>query len=200
MHTAALVLLAVCRQGLGLRQAVSSDVNRPANREMHTAAFKMEHRHMNDLFSSLFAAVHPSNRNFHLRQGTAVLRASYHTYASNPPPIAQAPPRRGSSSCMPRPSRSLAMFVFALPRRDGNGGGGGGGDGGRSGERGDDFEEEFEEEERALQSNGGAREWSLDDGPFKLVLIVNMQLKMGKGKASACWIMFEHVGCLSPCV
>lgn len=47
-----------------------------------------------------------------------------------------------------------------------------------------DFEDEFEEEERALQSNGGARAWSLDDGPFKLVLIVNMQLKMGKGKAS----------------
>ncbi|CAN0266632.1 unnamed protein product [Pylaiella littoralis] len=70
-------------------------------------------------------------------------------------------------------------------RRDGGGGGGGGGDGGRSGERGDGFEEEFEEEERALQSNGGAREWSLDDGPFKLVLIVNMQLKMGKGKVVA---------------
>ncbi|CAM9744817.1 unnamed protein product [Ectocarpus sp. 6 AP-2014] len=52
--------------------------------------------------------------------------------------------------------------------------------------RGDaEFEEEFEEEERALQSNGGARAWSLDDGPFKLVLIVNMQLKMGKGKAMA---------------
>ena len=41
---------------------------------------------------------------------------------------------------------------------------------------GADFEEEFEEEERALQSSGGARAWSLDDGPFKLVLIVNMQL------------------------
>ncbi|CAM9887437.1 unnamed protein product, partial [Hapterophycus canaliculatus] len=42
--------------------------------------------------------------------------------------------------------------------------------------------EEFEEEERALRSIGGARAWSIDDGPFKLVLIVNMQLKMGKGK------------------
>eukprot|EP00903_Cladosiphon_okamuranus_P013729 g12782.t1 len=50
---------------------------------------------------------------------------------------------------------------------------------------GTDFEEEFEEEERALQSSGGARAWSLDDGPFKLVLIVNMQLKMGKGKVVA---------------
>ena len=59
-------------------------------------------------------------------------------------------------------------------------GGGGGADGGP------DFEEEFEEEERALESSGGARAWSLDDGPFKLVLIVNMQLKMGKGKARAC--------------
>lgn len=55
--------------------------------------------------------------------------------------------------------------------------------GGR-GDGGGEFDEEFEEEERALRSHGGARAWSLDDGPFKLVLIVNMQLKMGKGKAS----------------
>lgn len=47
-----------------------------------------------------------------------------------------------------------------------------------------DFEEEFEEEERALKASGGARAWGIDDGPFKLVLIVNMELKMGKGKAS----------------
>lgn len=46
------------------------------------------------------------------------------------------------------------------------------------------MDDEFEEEERALQSNGGARAWSMDDGPFKLVLIVNMGLKMGKGKVS----------------
>lgn len=44
------------------------------------------------------------------------------------------------------------------------------------------FEEEFEEEERALKAFGGARSWRLDDGPFKLVLVVNMELKMGKGK------------------
>lgn len=49
---------------------------------------------------------------------------------------------------------------------------------------GGDFEDEFEEEGRALTSNGGAKVWSMDDGPFKLVLIVNMGLKMGKGKAS----------------
>lgn len=60
--------------------------------------------------------------------------------------------------------------------------------------RGDaDFEDEFEEEERALQSNGGARAWSLDDGPFKLVLIVNMQLKMGKGKASFGRCLLEQI-------
>lgn len=55
------------------------------------------------------------------------------------------------------------------------------------GQRSDgDFEEEFEEEERALQSSGGARAWSLEDGPFKLVLVVNMELKMGKGKVRDC--------------
>lgn len=54
------------------------------------------------------------------------------------------------------------------------------------GSAGGEYDEEFEEEERVLRSHGGARAWSLDDGPFKLVLIVNMQLKMGKGKASVC--------------
>lgn len=49
----------------------------------------------------------------------------------------------------------------------------------------DDFEEEFREEEMALEASGGARPWSLEDGPFKLVLIVNMELKMGRGKVVA---------------
>lgn len=49
-------------------------------------------------------------------------------------------------------------------------------------DEGDSFGEEFEEEERALKAGDGPRVWSLDDGPFKLVLIVNMELKMGKGK------------------
>lgn len=58
-------------------------------------------------------------------------------------------------------------------------------DGGGRREAGDkEFEDEFEEEERALKASGGARAWGLEDGPFKLVLIVNMELKMGKGKAS----------------
>lgn len=39
-----------------------------------------------------------------------------------------------------------------------------------------------EEDEWASESNSEARAWSLTDGPFKLVLIVNMELKMGKGK------------------
>jgi peptidyl-tRNA hydrolase len=26
------------------------------------------------------------------------------------------------------------------------------------------------------------RDWGIDDGPFKLVLVCNMDLKMGKGK------------------
>lgn len=39
-----------------------------------------------------------------------------------------------------------------------------------------------EEDEWASESNSEARAWSLSDGPFKLVLIVNMELKMGKGK------------------
>lgn len=47
-----------------------------------------------------------------------------------------------------------------------------------------EFEEEFEEEEKALKAFGGARSWGAADGPFKLMLIVNMELKMGKGKAS----------------
>lgn len=49
-------------------------------------------------------------------------------------------------------------------------------------------EEEFEEE-WALMSSGGAREWPLDGEPFKLVLVVNQELKMGKGKASASFSM-----------
>lgn len=39
-----------------------------------------------------------------------------------------------------------------------------------------------EEDEWESEGNSEARAWSLSDGPFKLVLIVNMQLKMGKGK------------------
>ena len=40
-----------------------------------------------------------------------------------------------------------------------------------------------EEDEWASESNSEARAWCpLTDGPFKLVLIVNMELKMGKGK------------------
>ena len=39
-----------------------------------------------------------------------------------------------------------------------------------------------EEDEWESEGNSQARAWSLSDGPFKLVLIVNMQLKMGKGK------------------
>lgn len=62
----------------------------------------------------------------------------------------------------------------------------GGADGRRdTGVNESEFEEEFEEEERALKASGGARAWTLDDGPFKLVLVVNMELKMGKGKMAA---------------
>lgn len=73
-----------------------------------------------------------------------------------------------------RASKSACRLEAASTTRLRDGGGTGGGD----------LDDEFEEEERALQANGGARAWSMDDGPFKLVLIVNMELKMGKGKAS----------------
>lgn len=49
----------------------------------------------------------------------------------------------------------------------------------------DDLGDEFKEEEMALEANGGARAWTLDDGPFKMVLVVNMGLKMGRGKVVA---------------
>lgn len=78
------------------------------------------------------------------------------------------------------PMTAVTAALFCAHRRGGGWRRSSGADGGS------DFEEEFEEEERALQSCGGARAWSLDDGPFKLVLIVNMQLKMGKGKVRVC--------------
>lgn len=49
----------------------------------------------------------------------------------------------------------------------------------------DELDDELKEEEKALKDNGGAKAWTLDDGPFKLVLIVNMELKMGRGKVAA---------------
>lgn len=49
----------------------------------------------------------------------------------------------------------------------------------------DDLGEEFEEDEWILQAGCEARSRTANAGPFKLVLIVNMQLKMGKGKVVA---------------
>lgn len=57
-------------------------------------------------------------------------------------------------------------------------------------EEDDDDEEESEsesdeEEDDAAATSGGIRDFSLLSGPFKMVLCVNMELSMGKGKIAA---------------
>lgn len=49
----------------------------------------------------------------------------------------------------------------------------------------DDEEESDEEEDETAATSGGIRDFSLLSGPFKMVLCVNMELSMGKGKIAA---------------